>query len=194
MTPTDKQIDALSKLVNQGVSHGAAALNIMLSSDINVEVPFIKLLDTTEMIRSSMIIKEKMLAIVQMAFSGNLTGHSGLVFQKRNALKLVDSVDDDQLDISDFNVISTGVYTEIGNIVLNGVMGYISNALDFRLDYVVPKFSEGTIDNLIDNSAPGLLARTRFSLENIEAEGDIVLFFEPSSYEALLAKAADLPA
>ena len=84
---------------------------------------------------------------------------------------------------------STGVYTEIGNIVLNSVMGYISNALHLSLDYVVPYYSEGGLAGLINQNESGLLARARFKVEHLATEGDIVLFFEPESYAMLLSSA-----
>ncbi len=187
MTVTEKQINAITRLVNQGVTHGATVLNTMLSSQVNVEVPFIKLLDE-EAVRNSAIVREKLLAIVQMAFSGNLEGHLGLVFQKQNALRLIDSLEGDGTEGEEFDVVRSGIYTEIGNIVLNSVMGYISNALDFSLDYVVPRFTEGGVDDLIDQNESGLLIRTRFNVEDLAADGDIILFLEPDSYERLLSK------
>jgi chemotaxis protein CheC len=192
MVPSDKQIETITNLVSQGVDHGATALNTILNSDIDVELPFVKLVDSTEMIRHSAIVREKLLSIVQMAFDGDLRGHCGIVFQKQNALRLVESLEGEERSGDEFDLVSTGVYTEIGNIVLNSVMGYISNALHLSLDYVVPYYSEGDLTGLVNQNESGLLARARFKVEHLATEGDIILFFEPKSYAMLLSSAERL--
>jgi chemotaxis protein CheY-P-specific phosphatase CheC len=187
MEATEKQIDAITRLVNTGVAHGASALNTMLNSSVTVEIPFVKLLDPGEAPRHSGILRERLLAIVQMEFSGSLKGNSGLVFQKQSALRLIDSLDGDEIDGDEFDLVTSGIYTEIGNIVLNGVLGYLSNQLGLSLEYVVPAFIEGKLDLLLRNNTSGLLVRTRFKVEDLSADGDIVLFFEPDSYSMLLS-------
>ena len=88
--------------------------------------------------------------------------------------------------------IRSGTLCEIGNIVLNGLMGSISNVLKMQLKYSVPTYLEGKIGNL--TSARGnmssdtkiLLARTHFTIKELKIEGDIIVFFETGALDALL--------
>jgi chemotaxis protein CheC len=187
MLATDRQIDAVSRLINTGVDRGANVLHSMIHSAISVEEPFVQSLDTTETVRDSATVADRLLAIVQMPFSGSLKGESGLVFQKQGALKLVDSLEGDETDDNEFDLVTSSIYTEIGNVVLNGVMGYISNALELSLNYVVPEFVEGDLENLLVKNSGGLLVRTRFKVENLATEGDVLLFFDAESCGTLLS-------
>ena len=78
-----------------------------------------------------------------------------------------------------------------GNIVINGVMGSITNVLAQYVSYSMPLYLEDTIENLLishcsDSGSVVLVAQTRFTIEHLQIEGDIILLFE-SSFDALLA-------
>ncbi len=73
--------------------------------------------------------------------------------------------------------------TEIGNVVLNTVMGTMSNAMTKNLEYSVPKYLEDTLDHLLENMISSsaqtiLLAQAHFMTEETEIKGDIILFFQ----------------
>jgi chemotaxis protein CheC len=146
---------------------------------------------------------EGIVATVQMGFGGSLVGNACLAFPKRSASKLVASLAGESMEDSDSDSIQTGTLNEIGNIVLNGVIGSISNMLKLSLKYKIPIYMEGNIENIIDSIEGNvdnttdsgkdrsdlaiLLARTRFTIEALATEGDIILFFEMGSFEALIS-------
>ena len=189
MLSQEKTVEALTKLVNSGVVSGVEVLNAMLSAEIRPEVPTIRVVEPYELEIETVLDDNPPLAIVEMGFNGSLQGNSGLVFQTEKAWKFVEKLAGDDAGSGEFDFVSTGVLTEIGNIVLNRVMGAISNALALNLDYIVPNFFQGSLDRLW-NQAPdkaGLVASTRFKVDDFAAEGDIVVFFEKSSFSRLMA-------
>jgi chemotaxis protein CheC len=192
MKPTTEQIDALRELINIGVGRGAGVLNTMLSSHIGLQVPFVKLLSHEELKSELESIGSDRLASVNLIFKGLFSGNANLIFPSESALKLVVALTGDRLDAIDLDSIRSGTLSEIGNIVLNSVMGTISNVLKLNLKYSVPSYMEGSVSALFDdltmNSFPViLLARTRFIVEELNVEGDIVVFFEVGSFDNLLA-------
>ena len=192
MSDHGKHIAALERLIDFGACRGADMLNTLLKSSVRVEVPSLKIIDTQDLDVEVEILGVEILAAVHMGFEGSLTGHSGLVFRRNCALRLVERLAGDDLGSGDFDFVSTSVLTEIGNIVLNGVMGSISNELKLSLDFVVPTFFQGGAGELIQVGCagverPGLFAKTRFIVEELREDGNIILFLERDSYNTLIS-------
>lgn len=191
MLSQQKTIEALTKLVNSGVVSGVEVLNAMLASDIRPDMPTIRVIEPYTMLDAGQLLADdnSAFAIIEMGFHGSLKGNSGLVFQKENAWKFVEKIAGDDAGNGEFDFVSKGVLTEIGNIVLNRVMGAISNALAINLDYVVPNFFQGNLDRLWNHSPDkaGLVAATKFRVDDFATEGNIVVFFDEASFSTLLS-------
>jgi len=192
MSAHDKTLYALTRLVNTGVVSGVEVLNAMLASEIRPDVPSIRVIEPYDMDRETMVPEDSRFAIVEMGFNGSLQGNSGLVFPKDNAWKFVEKVAGDDAGEGELDFVSTGVLTEIGNIVLNRVMGTIGNALALNLDYVVPNFFQGTLDRLWkrDPENAGLVASTQFRVDDFATEGNIVVFFDKDSFSRVMSLVA----
>jgi len=193
MNPSAEQIDGLRELINIGVGRAASILNTMLASHIVLQVPFVKFLNPGDFKNEIEYLGREHLAAVELGFKGIFSGSSQLIFTAETAHKLVTTlVGDNPVDEDDIDVIKAGTLSEIGNIVLNGVMGSISNMLKIHLDYSVPNYLEGNADALL--LRPGIespdrtiiLARTRFFVEKLQIDGDIALFFEVIIFNKLL--------
>jgi chemotaxis protein CheC len=201
--PTEKQIEALKEIINIGVGRSAGVLNTMPNSHITLNVPYIKLLNPKSLRGEMAKYHEGIVATVQMGFGGSLVGNACLAFPKISASKLVASLTGDDFESSGTDSIQNGTLNEVGNIVLNGVIGSISNMLQLSLNYKIPIYMEGNIESIIDSIEGNvdkaidsggdqsdlaiLLARTRFSIEVLATEGNIILFFEVGSFEALIS-------
>ncbi len=191
MNPTSEQIDGLKELINIGVGRAASVLNTMLDSHIVLQVPFIKLLNPADFKKEIEMLDKDQLAAVSLGFKGLFSGSAQLIFTTENASKLVTILAGEPDETEDMDSIRTGTLTEIGNIVLNGVMGSISNMLELHFNYSVPTYLEGTSErllnsNIADSDRTVLLARTRFLVEELDICGDIALFFEMSVFNKLL--------
>ena len=191
MNPTNEQIDGLKELINIGVGRAASVLNTMLDSHIVLKVPFIKLLNPADFKKEIEMLNRDQLAAVSLGFKGIFSGSAQLIFTTENASKLVTILAGEPDETEDLDSIRTGTLIEIGNIVLNGVMGSISNMLEFHFSYSVPSYMEGSAENLLnsniaDSDRTVLLARTRFLVEELDICGDIALFFEMSVFNKLL--------
>ena len=91
----------------------------------------------------------------------------------------------------DLDSVRAGTLSEVGNIVINGVMGSFGNLLHIPLTYELPFYFEGAPEHLLkfQNAEPDLtmlLAHTRFSVQDLEIQGTILLVFEVRSFDSLL--------
>ena len=190
MQSTIEQIDSLREIINIGVGRGADVLNTMLSSHISLQVPFVKVLSKEELKEEMKGHEESQLSVVRLGFKGNTSGSSELIFTSESASKLITAFTGEESESFDLDSIRAGTLTEIGNIVLNAVVGSISNMLNLHLKYSVPNYMEGNTKNLfpkdIDPDSVILLAKTRFKIEEFKIEGDIALFFELGGFDLLL--------
>ncbi len=193
MKATDQHIDALRELINIGVGRAAGSLNQMLRAHVDLHVPFVRVFAPGE--SKNCIVQEfglGKLAAVQLMFKGPFVGNAALVFPPDSAAKLVDIVTGEEPGSHDLDAIRIGTLTEVGNIVLNGVMGSIGNILKQHIDYSLPVYVEDTIENLMtlkkaDPAVTVVLAQAHFTIEQFHIEGDIILLFEVGSFDALIS-------
>ncbi len=185
------QIDALTEVIDIGMGRGAGVLNAMLQSQLSMLVPRIEILDLDEYLVRLCGISSDRLSAVQLGYQGAFSGKAQLLIPTTSASRLVTMLTGEALDSDDFDLIQAGTLSEVGNMVINGVLGTISNVLGQRFVYSVPTYLEERADSLLCTPDRGkgytvLLARTRFSLESNEIEGDLLLLFEVGALESLL--------
>lgn len=191
MKPTLEQIDVLKELINIGVGRAAGMLNDMLQSRVYLQVPYVKIFSPTTLQAEIEELGNEKLSTVRLTFRGPFSGIASLVFPPDSAGKLVDILTGEEPGQTDLDSIRIGTLTEVGNIILNGVMGSIGNVLEKHINYSVPTYLENNIEQLllaenVDMDTTILLAHTRFSIEQLQIEGDIILLFEVGSFDALL--------
>lgn len=191
MKLTAEQIDAITELFNIGIGRGASVLNTMLNSNIRLQVPFVKVLSPMELKSEMEKFGGNRIAAVDLRFEGKFSGTAQLIFPANTAGALVTTlVGEDPTDL-DIDSIRAGTLCEVGNVVLNGVMGTIANLLELQFGFSVPGYIEETAENLfgtdiINSSNVIVFARTRFVVEELDIEGDIVLFLEVKALHELL--------
>jgi chemotaxis protein CheC len=186
------QIDALKELINMGVGRAASVLNTMLRSHVRLQAPFIEILSPSALEQKKREQGRESLSTVRLAFTGPFSGTASLVFPIESAAKLVAVLTDDETTYPDLDSIRTGTLTEVGNIVLNGVMGVIGNELEQHIQYSVPTYIENPIEILLTDSqlnsrATVIWTQTQFTIEQYQIDSNIILLFEAGSFEALLA-------
>jgi len=191
MNPTEYQLDALRELINIGIGRAAKVLSEMVNARILLQVPFIKLLTPENLRREMGHLGEGLLAAVRLGFKGPFSGTAALVFPPDSASKLVAILTGEGMGTPDLDSVRVGTLSEVGNIVINGVMGSIANVLKLQINYTLPTYTEDNIENLVTPTdavpdATVVLAHTRFTVEQRHIEGDIILIFELGSFSALM--------
>ncbi len=177
-----EQLDALQELLNIGVGRAAGSLNQMLEKPIRLHIPFLQLGKMEELSQEVQKMKDTTLSSVQLPFKGTFSGSSCLLFPTDSAKALVIALTGEPDDPDTMDSLRESTLTEIGNIVLNGVMGSLANILNHQIIYSVPYYQETSIQGLLqptpsDSSEVILWARTQFTIEEYDLTGDILLMF-----------------
>ncbi len=187
------QNDALKEVVNIGVGQAANTLNTILDTHVDLSVPELKIVDKGRVMDELESLTGTSLAGVILRFEGTLPGQAALLFPPDSAVNLVNLlVPDEYYHDTDLDAMRGEALTEIGNIVINAVMGHFSNFLKLNLDYSLPDFRfESNIFDIfnlhqVEGSFAIILAKTHFVVAEHSISGDILLFFGIESMENLI--------
>jgi chemotaxis protein CheC len=191
MNVTPYQVDALTELINIGVGRAAGMLNQILEAHVQLQVPSIKIFPYDQIEEALHTMASTPLSVVSLAFKGSFSGTALLAFPSDSASNLVNIVAGEEPDLSDLDSIRVGALTEVGNIILNGVMGSVSNVLKKHLNYSIPVYVEDTIKHLLDedgldHESPIILAKTELTIKKFQIKGNIILMFRVNLFNLLI--------
>ncbi|MDH5428692.1 MAG: chemotaxis protein CheC [Nitrospirota bacterium] len=177
-----EQLESLQELLNIGVGRAAGSLNQMLEKPIRLHIPSLQLGKMDDLTPEVQKMKDITLSSVQLPFKGTFSGSSCLLFPTESAKSLVIALTGEAEDPDTMDSLREATLTEIGNIVLNGVMGSLANVLNHRIIYSVPFYQETSMQGLLqptpsDSSEIILWAKTQFTIEEYNLTGDIMLMF-----------------
>ena len=189
--PTDEQLDALKEIVNIGMGKAASILNGMLDAHIELEVPSIIMFDPEDPGEKLADVNHDDLSSVQLDFHGPFAGSSALVFPPESVETLVTALTGEEPDSEGFDETTSGTLYEIGNILINAVMGSIANLLAAEIDFSPPNYKEGSFTDLIKlkdskEDLAFLLIRANFKVQEPRISGNVFLVFELGSFGDLL--------
>jgi len=199
MRLNEDELDALEEVINIGVGRAANALSEVTGSRIELRPPNVQVCDR-EKIESLFATDElENHFTIQQRFRGDISGQALLSFLSGNAIELarivgeIPAVDDDDNDMDDE---LCGVLEEIGNIVLNSILGSVSNLFDCGFSYTLPALCEdqSVFRNIIKASkAPQseeslvIITDTSFKVADNNISGSLTVVFETGQIRELLA-------
>lgn len=192
MTLSKEKIDVLQELINIGIGKAAGMLNEMLDTHVVLQVPVIRIFSQEDCEQELGTLAGNTVAAVRMGFKGSFSGNAFLLFPPESANNLVSVLTGEDCIEDDMDSIRIGTLTEIGNIVINSVMGSISNIIGKHLTYSVPSYIEDSLLAMLvqqsenRSDATIIVAETHFVIETHSINGDILLFFEVGSFDDLV--------
>ena len=198
------ETDALRELINIGVGRAAGALNDMVGAHVQLRVPSVRLVSTDDVRELMGSIGEQKLAAVRLDFAGGIEGAATLVFPTDSASKLVAMLTGEKVGTPDLDSLRAEALTEVGNVLLNGVMGSITNVLRQHITYQIPTYSEETPTDLVEGvlsqdeatvlwaETHFLVGQSHFSVEQETIEGDVTLLFDVGSFEVIIKRVHEM--
>jgi len=139
----DLERDALTELVNIGVSRAAANLRKMVGEQVLLSVPSVEVVTrqgATALIRER---ESGQLVAVRQDFQGVFSGRALLIFPQSNSLALVHAVTGGALSAEDAVDMEQEALAETGNVVLNSCLATMANMLQRPLTMSLPEVIRG---------------------------------------------------
>ena len=189
MILSPEQLDLFKELLNLGVGRSASLLNQLTNFHFKLKTLNIRMENIHSIKKDLISGQNDSLSSIELGFHGEFSGIAELVLPSESAVKLTSLLTEDVKEPSDYISLKEITLSEIGNILLNSLMGMISNVLNTHFNYEIPKYSEDNITTLA-NQAPTsnmivLFGEANFAIEDLQIEGYIFIVLKPSAFEEL---------
>jgi len=183
--------DALTEIMNIGVSRAASNLRKMIGDQVHLSVPSIEVVNQR---RAARLISEREiseLVAVRQGFSGPFSGRALLIFPETNSLELVRAVTGGELTAQEVVDMEHEALAETGNIILNSCLATMANMLKRSLTMTIPEILRGSGESLFevsdDTAADGLVLflYIDFAVRKRDIRGYIAMMMDIPSLEIL---------
>jgi chemotaxis protein CheC len=185
------ELDALTELVNIGVSSAATSLREMVGQEIILSVPKVELLARTKAVEVLRRSETAKLVAVHQVFEGDITGRAMLIFPEANSLEIVRAVAGGNLSLEDIMDLEQEALAETGNIILNGCLATIANMLERSLKMSLPEILRGEASQFFSLPPPPhggnlvLFVYINFAVQQHDIKGYIAMLMDMPSLTAL---------
>lgn len=193
----EAEVDAVTELVNIGVSRAAGALRHMVGEQVHLSVPSVTLMTRPQAVDALAGIAYDGLVAVREEFSGGMSGHALLVFPLARSNDLIRAVTgNDALPSHEFQSFEDEALAETGNVILNNCLSTIANMLQHHLEISLPSVIRGTSATLLDTVLPSpgevtLFQHINFVIKSRDIRGAMVLLMDIASLNVLKDLIAD---
>jgi chemotaxis protein CheC len=195
MELTYTQKDALTELINIGYGRAAGALSELTGYRITLEVPRLGMFPIEEIAPQINRLISGEVASVTQVFSGPLAGNALLLLDERAAVMLSELLTDDLSPSGAFDSGAREIITEVGNILLNALLGVFGNLLQVQVSFTVPRLRVDTIDSVLQSIIVqeeelryALMIHTRFHLRASNVTGYLIMILGITSLDRMLAE------
>ncbi|WP_300972935.1 chemotaxis protein CheX [Sphingomonas sp. LHG3406-1] len=183
--------DALTEVVNIGVSRAALSLRKMIGQHVLLSVPSVEVLSFER--AAGLLVQQggDQLVAVRQSFTGAFSGGALLIFPQARSLELVRAVTGPEMSHDEVVDLEEEALTETGNVILNSCLATMANMLKRPLTMSIPQVVKGGGTDLL--SQPGeeedvglvLFLYITFSVRERDLQGYIAMMMNMSSLIAL---------
>ncbi|WP_448189047.1 chemotaxis protein CheX [Azospirillum sp. sgz301742] len=184
--------DALTELLNMGVSRAATFLSKMVSDQVTLSVPTVSIVERETAVHTLTRDEPVQFVAVGQNFQGRFSGRALLIFPEVNSLELVRAAVGDGYSLEEIADLEQEALTEMGNIILNGCLSIIANSLRETLDISLPSLLRGDGRSILYSRSADdmpsdhvLLLYIDFSIRSRNVRGYIALLMDLPSLTAL---------
>ena len=188
---TELEKDALTEVVNIGVSRAAASLRKMVGHQVLLSVPAVEIV-TRE--KAAALLGEREgneLVAVQQSFTGAFSGRAMLIFPEEHSFALARAVAGDELSGDEIKDLEQEALAETGNVILNSCLATMANMLKRPLKMSIPMVCKGSATTLFEDpersakDAMVLFLYINFSIHHRDLRGYIAMTMDMPSLQSL---------
>lgn len=179
--------DALTELVNLGVSSAALSLREMVREEVVLSVPKVSLVTRQEAVTNLTQKEAARLVGVNQDFEGDIKGRALLIFPEQKSIELVRAVVGGDLSLEDMVELEQEALAETGNVLLNSCLGTIANQLGRSLRISLPEVIYGEGSDFLGptddskNSDRVLFIYINFAVQRRDLQGYIAMLLDMPS-------------
>ena len=186
---TQPVLDGMMELVNIGVGRSAGSLNTLTGHHVSLRVPEIKLSNISD-IKHELPRPDQPFVVIHQDYSGAFEGTAMLMFPQESAEGLFLLMTGEEKKPQEKEELWQMTLTEIANIIVNAVMGSITNILGKKIEFHIPEYHEDSLDHILtDPRFAGeetvAVVHTVFEVREKDISGKIVILLTARSIETI---------
>ena len=179
---TEYHLDAIKEIFNIGVGRGAKVLSQLLESSIKLQVPEIQIFEGKDLAQLRQKIGSDDLSNVKMNFNGSYDGTVALSFERETAKNIVGVLIEEEPSQVELDSVSTGTLCEVGNMIINSLMGSVTNILTGEVHYSLPEYTEESLEVALNMNKTEpivvVVADTLMTIEKLHANVVFIAIFQ----------------
>jgi chemotaxis protein CheC len=184
--------ESIAEFINIGAGKAADSMNQLLGTHIKLSIPWVKMskIETEELIRQC----DCVMYGVKMRFWGSPQGYALMLFKKSEIPVLIDGLLGGEAIKEGDSALRDSAISELGNIVINAIIGSVCNMAGSQVTYEVPIIIEQRSCEIIDTGDSHFVmsAGTDFELCKYAVKAITKLVFGDHGFGEKLTKAIGL--
>lgn len=186
----DIERDALTEVFNIGVGQAASALSQMVNDRVMLSVPSISFTSSASAARELTNDAGLRICGVSQRFHGTFDADAILMFPENKSLEIVRLMIGDEMPIEELTAMEQEALSEIGNIILNALIGTLANVFGSEFTSALPVFHFGTSSEILQSESKDasdlvMLLHIDFKLEMHQINGYVAFLLDVSSVQGL---------
>ncbi|MBI4667194.1 MAG: hypothetical protein HY751_12390 [Nitrospinae bacterium] len=188
VTLTPEHKSAITGMVRIGINSGIAALNAMTGGTARLTPVRLDVVTAREAANLMGLPGSGAVSAITMRFHGQIAGAAAILFPPGSASNMAVALTGEPPLANGLSQAGSSALSELGNIMINSLVGSITNAVQLRAIFSVPAYHEETPAELAAGffgDGALALAVAHFSMDEPLVEGIILVFFESPHLAAL---------
>jgi Chemotaxis protein CheC, inhibitor of MCP methylation len=191
---TELQISALREVVNIGVGNAVTSLSKMISKEIKIEVPGLKV-ELIEKVPDFAGGADTVVSGVIMHVAGDVEGYIMMMLPHEATETICKTItNEEEVDI--MSPLNQSLIEEVGNILAGSYVSSLSNFLGLNIKLSPPMQTFDMLGAIIDHiliemsqkAEHALLFDTLFMIEGNRMNGTFLTLFDPDSMDIILER------
>ncbi len=181
-----RDLNEFRELINSGVRRAASLLSELLDIEVQLQVPVVRTYVLSGLVMPLLQHTDERFTVIELDFSGAYQGKAALIFPADTVQNLTRVFLSNICRGYDPETTRNGTIHEMGNVLINGIMGEIAGYLGESLTYTLPQFLQGDSETLLEvlrgNRKAILLAHTHFVIPDYQIREEVLLLIDISAF------------
>ncbi|SKB15570.1 conserved hypothetical protein [Planktothrix sp. PCC 11201] len=193
MQEDSQRLSVLTQLFTVGIERADIMLEMISRSPIKLKLLSVDLFPPQQLpMQLEKQVSFKGLKAVEMVFTGEFQGNTQLIFPKQTATILIDLIESEDRRKLDKEAFEKAIFSEVGNIFYNGIMGVISTLCEYGITYMIPKYKEGELRQILLGNLSPKYSIALMGVIQVLQDRNLVFWFQFDTLEKLLEKSGNI--
>lgn len=187
---------ALKRVIETGVNKATGTLRAMTGLDLeldSINISILKAAELADALKKNITSDDGKIRVVSFDFTGAISGTATLILSYEDTAFIVKAFSKEHQEDDNFaEMYAADIFSEIGNILINRIVGSIGRVMNEHFDFSAPLYFGTSKTGVTLKKESGnplmlvLVAQVRFKVKNRSIESNITLSLKKDYFNLLL--------